>query len=59
MAEKITYQIDIDKQNTKKAEKWYVGSERLIPVEGVMLKINLPKDEFDLLIKNDMEVDPE
>jgi len=59
MAEKITYQIDVDKQNPKKAELFYVDRERMIPVEGVMLKICLPKEEFDKLIENDMEVDPE
>jgi len=58
MAEKITYQIDVDKSNTKKAENFYVDTERLIPVEGVMLKICLPRDEFEKLLANDMEVDP-
>ena len=28
-------------------------------MEGVQLKICLPKDEFDKLIKNKMEVEPE
>ena len=31
----------------------------MIPVEGVMLKICLPKDEFDMLLHRDMEVEPD
>lgn len=54
MAEKITCEIDVDKNRKDLAEAKYVDKERMIPVEGVFLKICLPKDEFDNLIKLDM-----
>jgi len=50
MAEKITYEIEVDKQDKDAGRKKYIGKERLIEVEGVKLKICLPEQRFEDLI---------
>jgi hypothetical protein len=43
MAEKITYEINVDKTEKEEARAFYIDKERMIEVEGIKLKICLPK----------------
>lgn len=52
LAEKIVRQIDINKQNAKKSEEFFVDMERIVQVKGVALKVCLPQDEFEKLLKS-------
>jgi len=52
LAEKIVRQIDINKQNAKKSEEFFVEMERIVQVKGVALKVCLPQEEFEKLLKS-------
>ena len=61
MAEKITYQINVNKSDKDAGRQKYIDKERMIEVEGVKLKICLPKNRFEDLINQQgdkMEVEP-